>query len=194
MKKLVKVLAFALCLPFAMTFTACGGDDEVEIPGGGNQGGEETPVLAGTLFTLDGKPVTSSTLEFTAMPVPELLALGFTELKACTTPFIQGTDNHLQITNATNSEKAIKVTVTLLQEKSPTVTNISWCGIVQGCADIRNMDPVVREATLAANSSVNLDLDAIFTEGIYEDCSMKVELEVAGQATETIIVKFVYAA
>ncbi len=204
MKKLVKVLTFALCLPFAaVSFSSCSEDENEETSNtntntntnqGDDQGNQDAQPLTGTLFTLDGNAVSqSSVLEFKAIPNPGLLAIGTTEIKACTTP-LEGTSNHLKVTNATDSEKAIKVTVTLLQEKPASILNISWCGLEQGCAMINSTQPVTRQTKLAANSSANLELDAIFTENIYESCSFKVELEVDGELTETITVKFVYTA
>ncbi len=146
-------------------------------------------------FLLDGKEVKDGeTLTFSAIKNPELLSFGITEWTAYTTPPSGATGGLLEIKNTGNASADISVTIDKVDEIDKSITNVSWCGLSEKCEDYKGT-AMTRTATVAGgeNAKNNLQLDAIFTENNFAECTFKVDMTEA-EATTTIYVKFVYDA
>ncbi len=146
-------------------------------------------------FLLDGKEVKDGEiLIFSAIKNPELLPFGVKELSAYTSSPLGGTGSLLEIKNTGSTAAEISVTIDKVGEIDKSITNVSWCGLSEKCEDYKGT-AMTRTATVAGgeNAKNNLQLDAIFTEDTFAECTFKVDMTEAGTTT-TIYVKFVYDA
>ncbi len=184
MKKIVKILTLALCLPFAAaTFSSCGGDDAIDD----DDITPEVPAVptSGVYVTYQG-----------VNPNPDQNSFEFDAVKHEYSGSIVSETSHynangrtLVVKNYGTSPADITVTLEAV-EAIPTSMFVNWCGITTSCEPYVG-SAMTRSCTLGAGEETELMIDATFTEGTPAECKFKLTVN-DGFTPRTYFVEFDY--